>query len=567
MWNSVSVLSVSMLLTLSVFQCGEVHAAAPPATADSAQPLHEQLLDTLKANRGVRTAIPGGAHPVQATYNPEAIIPPQCYTRTEGQFNPCYVCHQNAIPGRENSMNDGALQLAYSFSEVGMSNHWQNLFEDRSVAVARISDQEILRYIDQDNYSALPERLESNGFEGFVPDLKNLHLGGAAFDSEGVALDGSHWVAFNYKPMPSTFWPTNGATDDVMIRLPEVFRENAAGVYSRDVYLANLSLLEATVKGLDSISTPALDERQIGRDLNLDGELGIVTRISAVDGYVGAAESAYRDTYVYPKGTEFLHTVRYVGVGPEGEIGPSRRMKEVRYMRKWRDFDKAIYARNYQLEGYAKEAGQLPQYAYLGDHGLDNGFGWSLSGFIENGEGDLRIATYEETLFCMGCHTSIGATIDKTFSFPRKVDGAAGWGYINLRGMPDAPNRGEPEGEIATYLERIGGGGEFRSNSEMRDRWFRSDGSLDHSKVSEAADVYELITPSPQRALTLNKTYRVIVMEQDFLYGRDASVLAPENVYRQIDNETAPTLPADAFHDWDIRLDWPASRHESLTAD
>ena len=43
------------------------------------------------------------------------------------------------------------------------------------------------------------------------------------------------------------------------------------------------------------------------------------------------------------------------------------------------------------------------------------------------------------TKTCMGCHTSLGATIDKTFSFPRKVDGHAGWGYINLRGMRTPP--------------------------------------------------------------------------------------------------------------------------------
>ena len=45
-------------------------------------------------------------------YNPEAVIPPQCYTRTEGVFNPCYVCHQDHIPGRENRMNDSHLQRA-----------------------------------------------------------------------------------------------------------------------------------------------------------------------------------------------------------------------------------------------------------------------------------------------------------------------------------------------------------------------------------------------------------------------------------------------------------------------
>jgi len=213
----------------------------------------------------------------------------------------------------------------------------------------------------------------------------------------------------------------------------------------------------------------------------------------------------------------------------------------------------------YDLEAFAKEAGHLPQYNYLGDLGLDNGTGWAIQGFIEGRDGNLRTLTYEENLFCMGCHTSVGSTIDKTFSLPRKVDGAAGWGYINLRGMPDAPSMGETEGEILTYLRRVGGGGEFRSNPEMFRRWFNEDLTVNETAVRNARDVYELITPSRSRALQLNKAYKVIVNEQSFLHGRDAIVAPPETVYRQIDNATAPTLPAALFFSWDIRLDWQAA--------
>jgi hypothetical protein len=235
-------------------------------------------------------------------------------------------------------------------------------------------------------------------------------------------------------------------------------------------------------------------------------------------------------------------------------------MKEVRYMKKSIAYRKSVYNREYQMETYAKEVGRLPQYLYLGDHGIDNGFGWALQGFIENSQGELRSLTYEENLFCMGCHTSIGSTIDKSFSFPRKVDGAAGWGYINLKGMPDAPNWGEQMGEIATYLQRVGGGGEFRSNDEMFARWFNGDSTINHQAVSEAEDVYALITPSKERALQLNKAYRAIVAEQDFIYGRDATIKPPANVYREIDNQTAPTLSPELFIQWDIRLDWRATK-------
>jgi hypothetical protein len=271
-------------------------------------------------------------------------------------------------------------------------------------------------------------------------------------------------------------------------------------------------------------------------------------------------------TYLYPQGTEFLHTVRYVGIDEDGGVVVPPRMKEVRYMRKWKAYNKAIYEREYQLENFAKEAGRLPSYQLIGDHGLDNGFGWSVQGFIEGHDGELRTLSYEENLFCMGCHASIGATIDKTFGFPRKVDGAEGWGYINLRGMTDAPNMGEQKGEIATYLERVGGGGEFRSNPEMFARWFHDDGRVNHEAIAGAKDVYDLIAPSPARARELNKAYRVIVAEQDYLYGRDATVVPPENVYRHIDNDTAPTLPVDKFFTWDIRLDW-SQKHNEVAAD
>ena len=48
-------------------------------------------------------------------------------------------------------------------------------------------------------------------------------------------------------------------------------------------------------------------------------------------------------------------------IGADGSIGPSKRMKEVRYMRKWTAFSKRTYARHYELGGFEKEAGALPR--------------------------------------------------------------------------------------------------------------------------------------------------------------------------------------------------------------
>ncbi len=531
-------------------------ALAAEAAADThrKKPLHEVLLERLRTTDALKPSL-ADVHPVTAMYNREAVIPPQCYTRTEQSFNPCYVCHQNSI-GHENVMNDGELQHNYSFSDLGTRNHWKNLFEDRSERLSGISDDQILDWVADDNYSALGAKLKATGFTGWIPDLENLHQGAQAFDKYGFAKDGSHWVAFNYKPMPSTFWPTNGSTDDVMIRLAPRFRQDKSGRYSRDVYRANLAIVEATIKGVRTIGTLPVDEKEVARDLDGDGELSIATRITDTNAYVGAAEGEYLEPYLYPAGTEFLHTVRYIGLDGEGSPGISTRMKEVRYMRKWRFYNKPVYARYYDVEIMEKEMGHLPGYTNLGDHGLDNGFGWSVQGFIENRKGELRVATFEENTFCMGCHGSIGSTIDKTFSFARKIDGAAGWGYIDLRGMRDAPTRNEIRGEIETYLERVGGGSEFRNNDEMKRRWFRADGSLDVDKVRAARDVYELLMPSKERALSLNKAYKLIVEDQDFIYGRDAILSPPEHVYDRVDNVETVTLPLEKVYKWDIRLDW-----------
>ena len=519
-------------------------------------PLPERMLETLRQCDSVLPPVPDVA-PVLTLSNAEAVVPPQCYTRTETLNNPCYVCHQDAIEGRENVMNDADLQEAYSFSDVGMTNHWKNLFEDRSARIAGITDQEIIDWIRGDNYSELPSRLREAGFKGWIPDLKNLHLGSEAFDEQGFAKDGSQWVAFSYKPFPSTFWPTNGSTDDVMIRLPENYRTDKEGKPSPDIYKANLAILEANIKGVNRIGCLPVDEKTIGKDLDGDGTTGIAREIAQATGWFGAAEDLPIERHLYPQGTEFLHTVRYVGVSDDGRIGPSVRMKEVRYSKKAKAYSKPMYARKYALEAIEKEAGNLPAYYDLGHYGLDNGNGWALHGFIEDRKGRLRAMTYEENFSCMGCHNSVGSTIDKTFSFPRKMDGPAGWGYIDLKGMPDAPNKGESVGEIATYLARAGGGSEFRNNDEMSRKWYRENGTLDHVKLKEAKDVYDLITPSPERALALNKAYKTIVEDQDFIHGKDAVLTPPKNVYDKIDNENSPTLPPERTFKWNILLEWP----------
>jgi hypothetical protein len=87
--------------------------------------------------------------------NAEAVIPPQCYTRFFGKFNPCCTCHQTYSGwDRPNYMHDGHLQAAYNFSDTALTNHWSDLFVDRREQIAAIEDGEILSWINRQNYTA-----------------------------------------------------------------------------------------------------------------------------------------------------------------------------------------------------------------------------------------------------------------------------------------------------------------------------------------------------------------------------------------------------------------------------
>ncbi|WDE14691.1 hypothetical protein H3N35_27515 [Thalassomonas haliotis] len=491
-------------------------------------------------------------------YNAESVIPPQCYTKTDGVNNPCFACHQSygQEKTRPNMMRDGDLQGDYEFSDLGVTNHWKNLFVNRRPMIEKISDNSIKQWIRTDNYSPLITRLEhDDNWQGEVTPIANLPYPDKAFDEFGLANDNSYWVAFNYKPFPSTFWPTNGSTGDAMIRLPAPFRQ-LNGEFSRDVYFANLALVEMTMKDLAQISLPAISEQLIGEDLNGDGKLSkSIEWLRRRAFYLGDAADIELAHMLYPKNTEFLHTVRYIGVDDNGKIYNAPRMKEVRYMKKHSFKSRHQLASAYYLEEKEKHFENLPQIRQLGDKGINNNFGWTINGYIEDEHGQLRQQYDQELAFCSGCHKTIGATIDQTFSFPRKVEGARGWGYINLAEQQDVPNVGEQQGEFLTYMQRAGGGDEFRQNREMLERWFDKNGRVNEEKVKGASNLYQLITPSPRRALDLNKAYYTLMQEQSYIFGRDAMLSGADNVLEQIDESQAPLAPEHRYQ-WDLRLNW-----------
>ncbi|MEM7156343.1 MAG: hypothetical protein AAF799_26045 [Myxococcota bacterium] len=494
--------------------------------------------------------------------NREAPIPIQCYTKTQGRSNPCWTCHTDST--YPNLRNDADLQREYSFSTYGEQNRWSNAWTDHSEAIAAISDADALEWVRHDNYGAARRVLA-----GQMPrwaygwDL-DFHGG---FDDEGFARDGSGWRAFRYKPFPGAFWPTNGSTDDVLIRLPARFRQRD-GVESPIVYKANLALLEASVAADPNVEdaqilwpTEALDERLVGLDLDADGDLGAEAR--ALRGlpstFVGDARDVDLERGVFPEGTEFLHSVRYLDPDAPGLI--SVRMKELRYLRREQQVPRRRYFSKYEQEANDKDKGILPRYQGDSETGLLSTFGWRVQGYIEDAQGRLRLQTREEHYACMGCHFGIGVTADGTFSFARKVPGAAGWGYQAIDDLPDVPQLGHAEPEVLTYLRRVGGGDELRSNDEMLARFFPQ-GKLDETRVRRAAPggpdrLPDLVAPSRERALLLDKAYMALVSEQSFERGRDTIISPPDNVHRRIE-ETSTGLAENGrdVHDGTIRLDW-----------
>ncbi|CAA0110866.1 Uncharacterised protein [BD1-7 clade bacterium] len=537
----------------------EVNKPNHELAAETVKSKAEESIEREKVAVAEQLTAPTALDYIQAdqVYNPESVIPPQCYTKTDSVNNPCFVCHQsyNRDTQRTNMMNDGDLQGAYEFSDLGTKNHWKNLFVDRQDEIAKVSDEFIRSYVDQENYSGLIKWMNSDAWSGPIPVIAGLENGASAFDENGLAKDGSRWVAFNYKPLPSTFWPTNGSTDDVMIRLPAVFSQHK-GQFSADVYFANLAMVEMTIKDLPSISSVAIDEVAIGQDLNGDGKLNSnVSTVEQQKNYVGDASNVDVVHMLYPQGTEFLHTVRYLGLDAAGNVGLSKRFKEYRYMQKHTFYDNPRLVGAYYQEEKEKHFENLPTIVHFGDRGTDNGFGWMLIGFIEDENGELRPQHEQEQAFCVGCHKTIGTTIDQTFSFARKVEGVDGWSYIDLTKIQDVPNIGETQGEYHAYMERVGGGDEFRQNEEMLSRWFDESGIVKKDKVDSADSIYTLIAPSAERASALNKAYYLIVKEQSYLFGRDPVLKPATNVIRQIDTEVAPLGESRRF-EWDIRLDW-----------
>ncbi len=518
---------------------------------------------------------------------PSAYIPPQCYTKTtdlEGKVhNPCFACHQASQ--QPNFINDDDLQLEYAFTETAVLNPYTNLFVDRTKEVDAISDDWIDEYVAVDNYRAkdgtidiaktletVPALWDANGngtWDGYVPDIE------LRFDAEGfdITEEGkpTGWRALAYAPFPGTFWPTNGSAGDVFIRLPEAFQTTIEGTESREAYRINLAIIEALIKR-ETIQIDATNEETWGVDLNKNGQLDqaeeVVFDWAPLKGkfmsYVGMAKVFQEQgalklaAGLYPVGTEFLHTVRYLEAQKDGSVTLARRLKELRYSRKdsWRTYSQLQMAAH--SEAREKEAfpDRLRAMAGSLEEGVKNGQGWTYAGFIEDSAGYLRPQTFQETTFCVGCHSGVGATDDSSFAFGRKFDHdshAQGWYHWDQKSMAGAkePMRADGRGEYRFYLTHNNTGNEYRTNDEVKAMLMTKDGKLRPDVFDLVQkDITSVIVPSAERARVLNKAYRVITNEQSFVHGRDATVHPVTTVHRKVETGTPTGIETALTGPW-----------------
>ncbi len=159
--------------------------------------------------------------------------------------------------------------------------------------------------------------------------------------------------------------------------------------------------------------------------------------------YYGDAQGVEVVNGFYPVGTEFAHPLHYVDLNADGEVGlrldglnrnqepdyefpgtRSKKVKEIRYMYKWKNVGIADIGDDGTEEGTTIIGNKTSGW-------IDNSTGWILAAYIENREGDLRPQTTEELMQCLGCHSSVGNTIDAVWSFQRKLPGEHGWSEMD----------------------------------------------------------------------------------------------------------------------------------------
>lgn len=465
----------------------------PPVTPDeavaSATELSAELIDLsyIAAGKGpVEFRQLSGAD-YKPSYNEDPAIPVQCWVETGyGTQNACKYCHTNYLAnrGHGNAFPIGEDQLRYSFPNPRLNRvNWPNVLHPQriaerlkaeSIASPQPVDPENLDYVRADNWRAAYTAARSAGDNSWnnasksghplqlMPALNpdNLYPYDAGnptdggrhgyIDDKGFVHDTKNgytgWRAINFFPY-AIFTPLTGSVSGIYIRLPRQFMTKN-GKFSAATYIHNLEQLESNIKN----------------------------RPTGFSHYIGDARAIPIKPGFYPVGTEFAHPLHYVDLAADGERGTSldgvigaahsdyefpgtrsKRVKEIRYLYKWKDVSVDDIGENEEL------AGQV--IGKPGQGWIDNKAGWILAAYIEDRGGALRPQTTEELLQCLGCHSSVGNTIDAVWSFQRKLPGLRGWSEMDygaydsanpqLTKLSDYRNEQVDKGELEYFFHSV----------------------------------------------------------------------------------------------------------------
>jgi len=393
--------------------------------------------------------------PYKPSYNEDPAIPAQCWIETSyGTQNACKYCHTNYLADIKHGNNFPIAedQILFSFPSPNLNKvNWKNVIhpeeiiqrlKKEEIKVPQSDDPEILDYVRSDNWGAAYKKARANGDDSWN-NLSNADSDFQLFpslnpddlfpysdknptddathgyiDQQGFVRNNKNgytgWRAVNFFPY-AIFTPLTGAVSGIYIRLPKLFMTKD-GEIDIEVYKKNLDLLEKNIK-----------------NQKIDSEFyyGDAVRIKVMKGF-------------YPVGTEFAHPLHYVDLNADREIGVnldglnenrdkdyefpgtrSKRVKEIRYMYKWKEV-------SLENIGAKKEKEETPKIIGKEWKGwIDNNTGWVIAAYIENIKGELRPQTTEELLQCLGCHSSVGNTVDAIWSFQRKLPEDLGWQEMN----------------------------------------------------------------------------------------------------------------------------------------
>ncbi|MDX9846526.1 MAG: hypothetical protein RBT74_06055 [Tenuifilaceae bacterium] len=460
--SHILIVSILAILSLGIITCGRLSSAKD----DIVENLRRKglVVEEISAESFYKGIAPAGFEkvagaPYKPSYNEEPNIPAQCWIKTSyGTQNACKYCHTDYLSTIEHGNNFPISddQITYSFPTKNLNRIlWQNIIYPQNI-IERLKSEGIeipklddVDYVRHDNWSATFNVIRGNGNKSwlnsgspnanyilfpalnpnhlypFVPNNPTNNGANGYINPEGFVVDESEkltgWRAINFFPY-AIFTPLTGSVSGIYIRLPEIFMTQN-GQFDIEIYKQNLDLLEKNIKN---------------HSLSQTHFSGDAKKIGTKKGF-------------YPVGTEFAHPLHYVDLLADGQTGEavdgvlasegilyefpgtrSKRVKEIRYMYKWKEVDIDDIG---DEEGEEGEEGEEVEFGvYYGKEGqgwVDNGAGWIIAAFIENRHGELRPQTTEELAQCIGCHSNVGNTIDAVWSFQRKLPGLEGWADMN----------------------------------------------------------------------------------------------------------------------------------------